>query len=194
MKRVATPHYAETKAKRSKFLAFLVPMDRFEKTKTRLRAEHPKASHIVWAYRKRNEHGHIIENSSDDGEPKGCAGKPLLHVMRGNDLIASAIFVVRYFGGIKLGTGGMARAYGEAAKRVVSAAELIPYEEFARITFHTPYARMSQWEHRIGKLANATVERDFEPAGATWHVRASKSEIAQITAILQQERIDFLIK
>jgi len=69
-----------------------------------LRESHPKARHIVYAYRELNEFEQIVENSSDDGEPKGSSGVPVLNVLRGEDFINVAILVVRYFGGIKLGT------------------------------------------------------------------------------------------
>jgi len=76
-----------------------------------LKIEHPKARHIVYAYRELNEFNQIIENSSDDGEPKGSSGVPVLNVLRGEEFINVAILVVRYFGGIKLGIGGLVRAY-----------------------------------------------------------------------------------
>ena len=69
--------------KKSKFLAFLVPYKDFDKTMQRLRVEHPKAVHFVYAYRYLNEFEQIVENSSDDGEPRGTSGKPTLAVLSG---------------------------------------------------------------------------------------------------------------
>lgn len=73
----------------------------------RLKAEHPKAAHVVWALRERNGYGQIVENQSDDGEPKGTSGQPSLNALRGAQLVNAGALIVRYFGGIKLGTGGL---------------------------------------------------------------------------------------
>ncbi len=145
MKTIDKRYHSETEVKRSKFLSFLVCIDQFEEMRKELQAKHPKANHIVWAFRRVNEYSQIVEDCSDDGEPKGCAGKPVLHVMQGNDLVNCAILVVRYFGGIKLGTGGMARAYSEAAKVVVDSAKLTPYEKEIQLSFSTDYANMRRW-------------------------------------------------
>ena len=100
--------------KQSKFIAYLLPYNRYQKTLEELKQEHPKARHFVVAYRYLNEYGQIVEYSSDDGEPKGTSGKPTLMVIQGADLINSAIITIRYFGGTKLGTGGLVRAYSDA--------------------------------------------------------------------------------
>ncbi len=68
-----------------------------------LKKEHPKAVHFVYAYRTLNEYNQIIEDKSDDGEPKGTSGIPSLNVLRGYDLVNTAVITVRYFGGTKLG-------------------------------------------------------------------------------------------
>lgn len=107
MKFVQKEFTATLEEKKSKFLAFLVPYKDFDKTMQRLRSEHPKAVHFVYAYRYLNEFEQIVENSSDDGEPRGTSGKPTLAVLSGAGIINSAAIIVRYFGGIKLGTGGI---------------------------------------------------------------------------------------
>ena len=118
-----------TEVKRSKFLTYLVPISEYKGLQDKLKSEHPKANHVVYALRYLNEFDQVVENTSDDGEPKGCAGTPALNVMRGDGLINCAVLIVRYFGGIKLGTGGMARAYALAVKDVVKVSELILYEK-----------------------------------------------------------------
>ncbi|RDU65918.1 hypothetical protein CQA53_05485 [Helicobacter didelphidarum] len=79
-----------------------------------LRDEHKKACHFVEAFRILNQHGHIIEGSSDDGEPKGSSGVPMLEVLRGKEMVNILCICVRYFGGTKLGVGGLVRAYSQA--------------------------------------------------------------------------------
>ncbi len=69
--------------KKSKFIAYLVPIEEFDGLQEKLRIEHPKSRHVVYALRYLNEFDQIVENSSDDGEPKGSSGTPGLHVLRG---------------------------------------------------------------------------------------------------------------
>jgi putative IMPACT (imprinted ancient) family translation regulator len=95
-----TPQKIEVK--KSIFISYLTPISEFETVLKTLKKEHPKASHIIWAYRKLNNLEQIEENSNDDGEPKGCAGTPTLNILRGNEIINTALLTVRYFGGTKL--------------------------------------------------------------------------------------------
>ena len=110
--------------KKSKFIAYLVPYSLFKVTLENLKISQPKARHFVYAYRYLNEFNQIVENSSDDGEPKNTSGKPSLSVLQGQDIINSAVIVVRYFGGIKLGTGGLVRAYSKSVNEVLKIANL----------------------------------------------------------------------
>jgi len=194
MKTIGKTYSSETEVKRSKFLSFLVCIDQFEEMRKELQAKYPKANHIVWAYRKSNEYNQIVEDSSDDGEPKGCAGKPVLHVMQGNDLVNCAILVVRYFGGIKLGTGGMARAYSEAAKAVVDEAELIPYEKEMQLTFFTDYANMRRWEYLVSGFNSLKIDREFNQKGANWSICGSESDIFKLQEKLKELSLPFLVK
>lgn len=84
-----------------------------------LRKKHKKARHVVYAFRE-DKNGRIDEGYSDDREPRGTAGKPVLFMMRGEELSGYIITVVRYFGGTKLGTGGLVKAYTAAAKGAVN--------------------------------------------------------------------------
>ena len=101
---------AQLDIKKSNFLAFLCPISSFKSLHEHLKEEHFKAVHVVWATRELNKYGQIVENQSDDGEPKGTSGQPSLNALRGAQLINVAVLIVRYFGGIKLGTGGLVRA------------------------------------------------------------------------------------
>ncbi len=126
--------------KKSKFIAYLTPYSLFDSLMKRLRKEHPKARHFVYAYRYLNEFEQIVENSSDDGEPKGTSGKPALNVLAGNELINSAVIIVRYFGGTKLGTGGLVRAYSDAVNLVINSAELLKYEKLQTAIIEVDYS------------------------------------------------------
>ena len=134
--------------KQSKFIAYLTPYSLYEKTLQELKADHPKARHFVVAYRYLNEFNQIVEHSSDDGEPKGTSGKPSLMVLQGADIINSAVIVVRYFGGTKLGTGGLVRAYSDAVNLVLDSAELFEYvkQEVVKISMSYADARLVEYE------------------------------------------------
>ena len=125
--------------KQSKFIAYLTPYTQYHDTLSKLKASHPKARHFVVAYRYFNQYSQIVEHSSDDGEPKGTSGKPSLMVLQGNELINSAVIIIRYFGGTKLGTGGLVRAYGDAVNLVIESAELFMYTKQIEITIGFNY-------------------------------------------------------
>jgi len=167
---------AETEVKRSRFIAHLVPYEEFDAIRRRLREEHPKANHIVYAWRHINEYEQCLERCDDDGEPKGCAGSPILTVMRGAALVETAILVVRYFGGIKLGTGGMARAYAAAARTVIAEAELLPWQRRERFTFRSGYGAQRQLLYLLERLGIRPKCR-FEGAGIFWELDAPAEAI-----------------
>ena len=103
--------------KKSKFITYAFSLNKEEdalKYLTDLREEHKKATHICYAY---NYFGH--SKYSDDNEPSGTAGSPILNVIMKNNLNNTLIAVVRYFGGIKLGAGGLTRAYSNCASEII---------------------------------------------------------------------------
>lgn len=108
----------ETVVKNSRFIATVGKAETAEDAKTFLRtvqAEMPDASHHVYAFRAGYGNS-VTEGMSDDGEPSGTAGPPVLSILRGTDIGDIIVVVTRYFGGTKLGTGGLVRAYGDAAR------------------------------------------------------------------------------
>ncbi len=169
-----------TEVNRSKFIAHLVPIAAYDGLQEALKAEHPKANHVVYALRHLNEFGQIVENASDDGEPKGCAGVPSLNVLRGKELINCAVLIVRYFGGIKLGTGGMARAYAESVKNVLNEANLVPYEKQSTYAFETHYSEVDKTLYRLKQLGLVNYERDFGVHAVKWIITGSKKKIEQL--------------
>jgi len=104
----------ELTIKKSRFIAYVVDVKMLESKLQELRKEHKKARYIAWAYRYK-EGGVLKEKFNDDGEPSGTAGRPILGVMQKRGIEGVAVLVVRYFGGVKLGAGGLIRAYGKAA-------------------------------------------------------------------------------
>jgi len=169
-----------TEVKRSKFITHLVPIHLFDGLQAKLKSEHPKANHVVYALRSLNEFDQIVENSSDDGEPKGCAGLPALNVLRGSELINCAVLIVRYFGGIKLGTGGMARAYAQAVKDVIDIAQLQLYEKQIFYSFETDYSNIEKTLYIIRQVGIDDYDRSFEIETVKWKIKGSEVQINQL--------------
>lgn len=147
--------------KKSKFIAYLCPYTDFDSVMKKLKQEHPKARHFVYAYRYLNEFEQIVENCSDDGEPKGTSGKPSLNVLAGNGLINSAVIIIRYFGGIKLGTGGLVRAYSDAVNLVINNSDLKKYEKLEFLSLKLEYAILSKVEYILDSLDISIVDKEF---------------------------------
>lgn len=159
--------------KGSKFIAHLMPIGMFESEMERLRELHPKAVHWVSASRSLNEFDQIVESSSDDGEPKGTSGKPTLSVLQGHELINAAIITVRYFGGTKLGPGGLVRAYADAANAAYTQAELLPYEKLFVYTIECNYSTVSMVEYETVQKHIRILSKEFGEKGATFNIEGS---------------------
>ena len=111
--------------KRSKFIAYAVPVRTVEEVKEQVekfRKQYYDARHVCWAYMLGHERKNFRAN--DDGEPSGTAGKPILGQINSNELTNILVVVIRYFGGIKLGTGGLIVAYKAAAAEVLAVSEV----------------------------------------------------------------------
>lgn len=117
------PGSAELSIKRSTFLARVHPFDDATRAKPlvqELRAEHFKARHVAWAF-VIGSLGKLALRYSDDGEPSGTAGRPILGLIQKRNHTNTFVTVVRYYGGVKLGSGGLTRAYSGAAKHALEA-------------------------------------------------------------------------
>lgn len=136
------PASAELREKGSRFLAEICPVADEASARTALRATRDKyrdASHHCWAHRIGWP---PTERSSDAGEPSGTAGMPILQVMRGSELSDALLVVTRWFGGTKLGKGGLARAYSAASRAVVGVAPVAQRVETIHIRVELPYDRV----------------------------------------------------
>jgi len=177
VKTVEEPFKSLTEVKRSKFFTHLVPISEYEGLQAKLKTENPKANHVVYALRYVNEFDQIVENASDDGEPKGCAGTPALNVLRGEELVNCAVLIVRYFGGIKLGTGGMARAYAAAVKDVLKVSDVTMYEKQIAYVFSTSYSEVDKTLHTLKQIGITAYERDFAVDNVQWKITGSDRKI-----------------
>ena len=113
----------ETEVKKSRFIARVYPVssrDEVREHVARAHRDYPDARHVCWAYQIGRPGSAAEAAMNDDGEPSGTAGKPILNVIQHKDMGDVLVIVVRYFGGIKLGAGGLVRAYAGAAESVLS--------------------------------------------------------------------------
>lgn len=139
--------------KRSRFIGYAKPVVTEAEAIAfveEIRAKHREATHNVYAYIVRENN---IARYSDDGEPHGTAGMPVLEVMRGAELQDLAVVVTRYFGGTLLGTGGLVRAYGKGAKIAIEAAGIVRMAlcDVCSMTFdYSYYARLQALVYRFG--------------------------------------------
>ncbi len=155
--------HTELIVSRSRFIATAGPATSVEEARAfiaALRAEMPDANHHVYAYCI--GHGATTTlGQSDDGEPSGTSGRPALAVLRGSGFGDAVLVITRYFGGTKLGTGGLVKAYGDAAKAVLAA---LPREEkIARqtLTVALPYPSYEPVRRLLSGLAGTILEEAF---------------------------------
>ena len=135
---LASPASSELLIKKSRFIACVQPVaDRAsaQAIVAQLRSEHPGAAHVCWALLAGGQSA-----ANDDGEPGGTAGRPMLEVLRHQDLEGVLATVVRYFGGVKLGAGGLVRAYTDAVAQALHSAEKIPLIRQRMLRCQVPYA------------------------------------------------------
>lgn len=103
-----------------------------------LRLVHPQSRHVAWAYILGNDGA--LRGMSDDGEPRGTAGRPIMDPIMGNSLTDTLVTVVRYFGGIKLGTGGLSSAYGKSSQEALAGMPRIRLVERTRVRLGIEYS------------------------------------------------------
>jgi uncharacterized YigZ family protein len=171
--------------KRSHFIAEAVPVESPEAARMILkckRLEHPDAAHVVHAFTVGSERQFM--GMSDDGEPSGTSGKPVLEVLKGRGITNVMLTIVRYFGGTKLGTGGLVRAYSESAAGALDrlkTTELIKYRRFsiaAEYSFYQPLVAAAA-EYRC-KIENESFGTGVEVSGLVPDVQAEAFRTAAI--------------
>ncbi len=152
-KTLAAPVHSELIIKKSRFIGCVQPMtDRAEAQKVvaALREQHPNANHVCWALLAGGQSAAV-----DDGEPSGTAGRPMFEVLRHQDLEGVLATVVRYFGGVRLGAGGLVRAYTDCVAQALLTAQKIDIVKTHVLHCHVPYA------------LEGLVRREIERMGAT---------------------------
>jgi uncharacterized YigZ family protein len=158
---VAAPAEAEVTVKRSRFIGLVAPARTPEDISRHLayaRTRWPRASHYCHASVL---HTPFLERISDDGEPSGTAGKPMLAVLRGAGLADVTAVVTRYFGGTLLGTGGLVRAYAQALQEALKTASRVRMAPGFRLSLRMAYTLYDSFMHKLAPLAVGAVESVF---------------------------------
>ncbi|MGR9114890.1 MAG: YigZ family protein [Gammaproteobacteria bacterium] len=153
----------EESIKKSRFIGVIIPCSSEQEALRNLEQlyqDHPNANHIAFAYRIQTPSG-LACRFHDAGEPTGTAGRPIFHHLEGKNLINLMIAVIRYFGGIKLGAGGLTRAYGNAAKLAIEAADVIDFVSLEQVQLDLAYSQMQKLEYLLKKLQGRILEQHF---------------------------------
>jgi len=123
--------------------------------------EHPHASHLAFAYQLKTEHG-FEPYYSDAGEPSGTAGKPLLQLIDAHQIVGGGIGVIRYYGGINLGTGGLTRAYGGTGKLALTHSTIEAYVEYIKLKLNINYNELDNYIHVIHSINGSILDKGFD--------------------------------
>lgn len=163
MQRITHPGKAEQTINKSRFIAaaeYCADERAVGLCLRRLAGAHQSAHHLAYAFRVKTEQG-IIQRFHDAGEPSGTAGKPILQFIEGRDLINVCVGVIRYYGGINLGTGGLARAYGGTAKLALEAASVAPFVEMRQLRVVLDYKSLDGFTRELTKLNGEILDKAF---------------------------------
>lgn len=192
-------HYVEheiAKRKASRFIAAAWPLHEHEvggnghedRVHSHLKALidsrrvlYPAACHHCYAYITSDGR----EHASDDGEPHNTAGKPILQALQHRQLVDVCVIVTRIFGGTKLGTGGLVRAYAAAAQEVLEEAEIITKVPTSSVTLQTPFALVDVVKHASMRFNGAIIMQDYEqPEVASFTLRVPTAQLAEFSAFV----------
>lgn len=160
MKKIKEYYENEIVINKSRFIGIIIPLSNDYQVKDilkELNKKYPKATHYCYAYVIGNK-----EKSNDDGEPSGTAGRPILEVIKNSDLHDVLLVVIRYFGGIKLGAGGLVRAYVNASKDVIDKADVFSIETHTLYEISMEYSLYDSINYHLQKEKGKIVDTIFE--------------------------------
>ncbi|MBR1631940.1 MAG: YigZ family protein [Paludibacteraceae bacterium] len=163
------------KDKGSKFLAFAMPVKNEDEAKEMVRQyrkQYHDARHVCYAYMLGAEHN--LFRSSDDGEPSGTAGRPILGQINANNLTDILIIVVRYFGGILLGTGGLVVAYREATSDALNQAEIVTRDVMVEMQIKFAYEHQRSVMRLCKEYGVNIIATDYQADSCTLRINVKK--------------------
>jgi uncharacterized YigZ family protein len=180
---LAQPAHSDIVVRKSRFIGCVqaVP-DRAaaQAVVAQLRREHPGATHVCWAFLAGGQSA-----ANDDGEPGGTAGRPMLEVLRRQDLEGVLATVVRYFGGVKLGAGGLVRAYTDSVAQALLTSHKVPLQKIVTLRCTVPYA-LEGLVRRELQLAGATLGEVKHDQAVQFEFSASEASAALLVAHLNE--------
>ena len=177
---LAAPGRIEVEIRRSRFVAHAAPVTDVEATRSFLESvADPAATHNCWAWKIGSDY-----RSSDDGEPAGSAGRPILAAIEGRGLDQTMIVVTRYFGGIKLGIGGLVRAYTGSAARCIDAAGLIDVQPTREYLVEAGFNRTGELYAAIEAAGARKLEDLYHDGGISVRVEATAACVRRLRRLL----------
>ena len=200
MKKVLSTFSNEIEINKSRFIAFLMPITdttNISDIISSFRLRFRDATHVCYALVCNTS-----SRSSDDGEPKGTAGRPILEVLMKNNITDTLCIVIRYFGGIKLGAGGVLRAYTQAAAKVIEVARFSYERMVINYTLDVPYESQNLIESKSNILMNLNRSYNTEDVSLIYSFSIDKDNEKDIESILsksnkiklisKEEKVDFV--
>jgi uncharacterized YigZ family protein len=164
--------------KKSRFLAQAAPVNTPDEAVAFVRqAGDPAATHNCWAYRIGQDY-----RFNDDGEPGGTAGRPILQAIEGQAIDRAVVVVTRWYGGIKLGAGGLARAYGGNAAECLRLAPRRPIVAMARLALHCEFGELSLLKARFKDWMAQVDSETFDATGVLLHISLPTSQLEDVQA------------
>lgn len=183
----------ETEVKKSRFIARVAPVASRDEVKTWLEQawrDHPDARHVCWGYQIGRPGAAAEAAMNDDGEPSGTAGKPILNVIQHKDMGDVLVMVIRYFGGIKLGAGGLVRAYAGAAESVLSAVPRAVQQPMMNATVTMDFANEQALRHWCNVHDGVVESVDYGPTVSA-RVSMPEHRVADFTAFCDAQKLDY---
>jgi uncharacterized YigZ family protein len=162
MKQLTKPHTTEEVIKKSTFISIVAPVVSLEEFKAFLEDySQADVTHNCWAYKIGQ-----VYRFNDDGEPSGTAGKPILNAIEGQGFDNTAALVIRHYGGIKLGTGGLMRAYGGGVSRCLQSAGFEIMQDMCDVMIKVPFQYIQAIHNLASSIKAEMISEDFNEQGA----------------------------
>lgn len=184
MNTVAKETYSEFEERKSKFIGYIKPISSKEEAEffiNQIRIKHSDATHNVYAY-KVIDNGKEYFKFSDDGEPQNTAGKPIAELMNIREVNNLVIVVTRYFGGIKLGAGGLIRNYAKSAKLAIEEAGIIEFVETKELMVDFPYNKSGIVDRFLSDNSVEILDKNFEER-VTYKIKTTIEKIDELKKI-----------